>query len=119
MSATIVAVGRLGFDPKMQYTPQGTAKTTMSVAVNSGYGDKKSTIWMNVVAYGSQAENANKYLQKGSVIKFSGHLQSVSSYEKKDGTVGVGVWVGAHEIEFISGMASKDEGGALDEPEEF
>jgi len=56
-----------------------------SLAVNSGYGDKKKTNWINCTAFGKSAEALGKYIFKGSPITIEGHIQT-GSYEKKDGT---------------------------------
>ena len=35
-----IIVGRAGNAPTMRYTPDGTPVTSLSVAINTGYGDK-------------------------------------------------------------------------------
>jgi single-strand DNA-binding protein len=67
----ISGLGRLTKDPEMKYTPAGTAVTNFTLAVNTGYGDKKVTAWVRISSFGKQAEVCNQYLTKGSQIAFS------------------------------------------------
>lgn len=86
--ATINGIGRLGKDPKMQYTPQGTALTHLNVAVNMGFGDKKQTLWISLSSFGAIAEVLNKNLVKGNRISFAAELTGVHEYSKQDGSTG-------------------------------
>lgn len=104
-------IGRLGADPKMQFSPQGGAITNFSVATSCGFGDKKETVWISLVAYGKQAEILNQYLVKGNRIEFTAELQKVRTFEKASGT---GVGVDAKILTFTFIETSKS-----NEPEEF
>lgn len=113
MSATISGIGRLGKEPKMQYSPNGSAITNITVAVDTGFGDKKETVWFSLVAFGVQAEAINKYFSKGNRIGFTADLQKVRTYEKQGGEVGTSVDAKLLTFSFID----KNEGQS--EPEEF
>lgn len=117
MSATFVGQGRLGKNPEMKFSPKGTAITNFSIAVNSGYGDKKKTFWVNVSAFGSQAELMNQWLKKGSWVSINGEITDVRGYTKKDETVGVSLDVRLLTIDFLGDVNSKEDVGS--EPEEF
>ena len=104
-------IGRLGADPKMQFNPQGDPITNFNVAVACGFGDKKETVWISLVAYGKQAEILNKFLAKGNRIEFTAELQKVRTFDK---TNGVGVSVDAKVLTFTFIDTSKS-----NEPEEF
>lgn len=69
--------GRLGQDPKLAYTggPEAKAYLKMSVASNTGFGDKKKTSWIELVMWGKRAESISKFLKRGSRIFFSGTLE--------------------------------------------
>lgn len=110
-------IGRLGKDPKMQYAPSGTAVTHMSVAVTSGYGDKETTTWLNLVAFGKQAEILNEHLSKGSRISFSAELSEVRTFELSGSDKpGVSVDAKIQSFQFIDGSSKQNAGS---EPEEF
>jgi len=81
MYQRIVILGRLGRDPEMRYTPQGTPVTTMSVATDrrwtSAEGEpQQETTWFRVVAWGKQAETCNQYLEKGRLVLVEGRMRS-------------------------------------------
>lgn len=77
----IMLIGNLGRDPEMNYTPNGTAVTRFSLAVNrvtkSASGERQEeTQWFNIVAWQKLAETCNTYLHKGSKIFIEGRLQT-------------------------------------------
>ena len=82
----ITGLARLGSDPKMSYTPKGTAQTFFNVAFSTGFGDHKDTVWVGVGAWGKMAETANQYLKKGSAIVVVLEGTRLRTYEKNDGT---------------------------------
>jgi single-strand DNA-binding protein len=77
----VILVGRLGKDPEMRYTPQGTAVTTLSVATehrwrDGGGKEQKETEWHTVVAWDKLAEACNQYLAKGRLVYIEGRLRT-------------------------------------------
>jgi single-strand DNA-binding protein len=69
----VILVGRLGRDPEMRHTPQGTAVTSMSVATDRTWRDAegtehKETEWHSVLAWNKLAEACNQYLAKGRLV---------------------------------------------------
>jgi len=71
--------GRVGRDPEMQYTPNGNAIVSISIAVDNPYkaGDewKKGTIWVRATFFNKPAETINEYVRKGSMISLAGKLK--------------------------------------------
>lgn len=114
MSATLIGIARLGQEPKMDFTPQGTARTVLNVAFRSGFGDKEKTTWMRAVSFGKQAEILNERLSKGDRVKLVAEFQSVGTYEKSDGSTGINVDIKIMDFEFVD-KGSK----SASEPEEF
>ena len=79
MYQRLVLVGRLGRDPEMRYTPQGTPVTSFSVATSRKYStadgqQKEETAWFRVQVWGKQGETVNQYLTKGSKVLVEGSL---------------------------------------------
>ena len=73
---------RLGKDAEVRRTQSGMAVCSFTGAVDSGYGDKKKTTWVNFVLFGKRAEgNLPQYLVKGAQIAVSGEL-SMDEWEK-------------------------------------
>jgi len=82
-------IGNLGDDPKVRKLDSGKSVANFSIATNeiyrNGNGEKQSeTTWHRLVAWGKQAEIAEKYLKKGSEIALEGKLTN-RSYEDKNG----------------------------------
>ena len=82
-------IGRLGEDPKIKKLDHEKSVANFSLATNESFrdheGNKKSeTTWHKLVAWGKQAELAEKYLKKGSEVAIEGKLTN-RSYEDKNG----------------------------------
>ncbi len=75
----VTALGRLGSDPELRYTPSGTAVANFSLATDVGWCDNKSTVWFRVNAWDKQAEFVNQYLTKGRTVLVVGEL-SLNEY---------------------------------------
>jgi len=105
---TIIFEGRLGRDPEMRYTPEGKAVTSMSIAVDDGFGDKKSTIWIKASLWDKPAENAAQYLQKGDRVLVEGHLAydkatgAPRTYQKQDGATATSFEVTATRVDYLT-----------------
>ncbi len=82
-----VLIGRLGADPELRYTQQGTAVISFDIAVNrpykSGDGNREAD-WISIVAWRQLAELCAQYLKKGSQVAIEGRLQT-RSYDNRDG----------------------------------
>jgi len=102
---TVIIRGRAAKDPVLKYTPEGKAVATISVAVDDGYGDKKSTIWVRVTAWEKLAEVLNNYVVKGQEILCEGKLQHDKEtggpriFTRKDGTTGASFELTAYSID--------------------
>lgn len=82
----VFLLGRLGQDPEMKYTANGHAMTTFSMATNRYWTDdsgekQEKTEWHNVKAWRRQAEIANEFLRRGSLVLVEGRLET-SKYEQ-------------------------------------
>lgn len=76
-----ILIGRLGRDPEVRYTGAGQAVANFSLATEESYKDRrgerqKRTEWHKVVVWGKQAENVEKFLEKGSLVAVEGKLQT-------------------------------------------
>jgi single-strand DNA-binding protein len=84
----VILVGRLGRDPETRYTSSGQAVANFSMATDETYKDRagerqKRTEWHKIVVWGKQAEIAQKYLKKGSLIYLEGRIQSREWMDKE------------------------------------
>lgn len=118
----ITLVGNLGRDPELRYTPQGTAVCNFSIATNEKRKDKTGdlqdvTTWFRVTLWNKQAENAAKYLTKGSQIYIEGRLR-VEEWTDRDGKGRFTLEVQATDMQFIGSRGESGGGGAsFSEPE--
>ncbi|MBK9156258.1 MAG: single-stranded DNA-binding protein [Chloracidobacterium sp.] len=117
----IIIVGNLGRDPELRYTPQGVAVCNFSVATNEKKRDKSGemhdvTTWFKVTLWRQNAENASKYLTKGSPVYVEGRLR-VEEWTDRDGNNRHTLEVQATEMHFLGG-GSRSEEYVRDEAEE-
>lgn len=83
----VVLVGRLTKNPTLQFTPQGVAVSTFTLAVSRTFsnqqGDKEAD-FINCVIWRKPAENVANFLKKGQMAGVEGRIQT-RSYEGQDG----------------------------------
>ena len=90
MNKTVI-LGTLTKDVELKYIPSEAAIGSFTIANNQDYktkdGEKvQKTCFVEVVAYGKQAEIVNQYFHKGSRILVEGALEQQTWVDKKDGT---------------------------------
>lgn len=72
MYAQTIIIGNLTKSPDLKYIPNGTAIAKCSIAYTDGFGDKKTSHFMDIELWGKTAEAFNKYCDKGSKIMVVG-----------------------------------------------
>ena len=84
----VILVGNLTRDVEMRYTQGGLAIGKMGMAVNRRYKQgeeqKESTCFVDLTAFGKQAEVLSQYVSKGSPLFVEGRLE-YSTWEAKEG----------------------------------
>ena len=85
--ATLVATGRLGRDAEIRTVGQNKV-ASFSIAVDQGFGDKKTTMWVDCAYWGTRGEKVAPYLTKGTIVEISGE-PSIRTYESKGTTKAV------------------------------
>ena len=65
---------RLGKDPEMRYTPNGTAVLNFSIAHNWQYKDQNITKWVNATVWADLAEEVNGKFAKGNLFRTKGPI---------------------------------------------
>ena len=107
----VILMGRLTRDPEIRYSQgeRSTAVARYSLAVNRTFkrdGDPDAD-FINCVAFGRQAEFAEKYFHKGIRIVITGRIQT-GSYTNKDGVRVYTTDIIVEEQEFAESKASSD-----------
>lgn len=101
---------RIGNDPTVRYTPDGSAVLDLSLAYNHGKKQddgKRPTQWVNASLWGPRAEKMAPYLTKGTQVFVSCSDVHVSSYDQKDGTKRYVLKARIDVIEFVGGSKSE------------
>lgn len=83
----------------MNYTPEGTAITKFSVAVDNSTKQKKDTLWVNVVSFGFTAEAVATYLSKGKSCIVHGRMRQ-NRYTDRNNLPQVWTELVADRVEF-------------------
>lgn len=80
-----IFTGNISREPELKFIPSsGLAVTKFGLAVNYGWGDKKTVSFLNMTAFAKTAEAIASYVNKGSKVTVRCHVQT-GSYENKDG----------------------------------
>ena len=109
----VILMGNLTRDPELKFLPSGTSVANFGIAMNERYTDrqtgeqKDSPCFVDVEAWGRQAEIVNEYLTKGSPIFIEGSLK-FESWETEDGTKRNRLRVRAFRIQLIGGRRDED-----------
>lgn len=98
---TVNIMGRLTRDCELRATQTGKSVASFTIAVDSGYGEKKTANFIPCVAWEKTAEFVNKYFAKGDMIAITGELRS-RSYEK-DGQKRTVLEVLVSNVDFCGG----------------
>lgn len=112
----VILMGRLTRDPEVRYSQgeQATAIARYTVAVDRRFrrdGDSQTADFIGCVAFGRQAEFAEKYLRKGTKIALTGRIQT-GSYTNRDGQKVYTTDVVVEEQEFAESKAASAEHAA-------
>ena len=86
----VILVGNLTRDPELRYTPKGLAIAKIGLAVNrtwkSETGESKEEVtFVDIDAFGKQAETIGQYLKKGRPILIEGRLRLDQWDDKQTG----------------------------------
>ena len=115
----VILVGNLGQKPEMRYTATQTAVANLSIATRESWKDKESgenrdkTEWHRVVFFGSLAEIAEKYLDKGSSVYVEGKIQT-RKWQDKDGNDRYTTEVLGNQLTMLGSRSSSDSSNQTD-----
>ncbi len=85
----VILIGRLGANPEIKYTADGTMITNFRMATDEVRRTKdgertQKTEWHRIVTFGKLAEICGNYLTKGKLVFIEGRIQT-SSWDDKEG----------------------------------
>jgi len=84
----VIVAGNLTRDPELRYTPKGTAVARLGMAINRSWKNetgetKEEVTFVDIDAFGRQAEVVAQYLKKGRPILVEGRLK-LDQWEDKN-----------------------------------
>lgn len=113
----VFLMGNLTRDPETRVTPTGMTIAKLGLAVNRRYRTKdgeqrEETTFVDIDAFGQQAETIQKYCTKGSGIFVEGRLRLDTWQDKNSGENRSKLGVVLEGFQFVGGRGSGDEGGS-------
>ena len=111
----VMIIGRLGADPEMRYTANGSAVTTFNVATSRTFsrdGERvEETEWFSIVTWNRLAETCAQYLLKGRQVYVEGRMQT-RSWDGQDGQKRYRTELVANEVKFLGSRGDDSESGS-------
>lgn len=110
---TVILMGRLTQDPEVRYIQGANAMAVAHyrLAVDRRFkrDGQPEADFFNLVSFGKQGEFVEKYLQRGSKIVVSGHLQN-NNYQDKDGKMVYRDVIVTDSVEFAESKKASSSG---------
>ena len=113
----VILAGNLTRDPELRYTPKGTAVAKLGLALNRNWttetGEKREEVtFVDVDAFGKQAEVIAQYLRKGRSLLVEGRLKLDQWDDKQTGAKKSKLGVVLESFSFLDSGNRTAEGGA-------
>jgi single-strand DNA-binding protein len=110
----VLLMGNLTRDPQLKYLPSQTAVAEFGLACNRKFRtangeDREEVTFVDVTAFGKQAEVINQYMNKGKPIFIEGRLKYDTWEDKQGGGKRSKLTVVIENFQFVGG---RDGGGA-------
>ncbi len=116
----VILIGNLTRDPELRYTPKGMAIAKIGLAMNRSWkteaGETREEVtFVDVDAFGRQAETLAQYMKKGSPLMIEGRLKLDQWDDKQSGQKRSKLGVVVEGFQFLGG-GNRGEGGAAEAP---
>ena len=113
-------MGNCTRDPEIKYTPKGTAIARIGLAINRSWrtetGEQKEEVtFVDVDAFGKQAETIGQYFKKGRPILMEGRLRYETWDDKQTGQKRSKLGVVLESFQFMD-SGNRGDGGAAPAP---
>ncbi|MEW6158552.1 MAG: single-stranded DNA-binding protein [Verrucomicrobiota bacterium] len=112
----VLLMGNLTRDPELRFTPKGVAIAKIGLAVNRAWRDsatgelKEEVTFVDVDAFGKQAETLGQYMRKGSPIFIEGRLRLDTWEDKQTNQKRSRLGVVLENFRFIDSRTSREGG---------
>jgi len=111
----VILAGNLTRDPELRYTPKGTAIAKFGLAINRTWKNeagetKEEVTFVDVDAFGRQAEVIAQYMKKGRPFLVEGRLKLAQWDDKQTGQKRSRLGVVLESFSFLDSGASRGDG---------
>jgi single-strand DNA-binding protein len=115
----VILMGNVTRDPELRYTPKGMAIAKIGLAVNRSWRNeagetKEEVTFVDIDAFGRQAETIGQYIKKGSPLFVEGRLRLDQWDDKQTGQKRSRLGIVLENFQFIG--APRTDGGSPDAP---
>src|SRR6188474_3444976 len=112
----VILMGNVTRDPELRYTPKGMAIAKFGLAVNRVWrneaGESKEEVtFVDIDAFGKQAETLGQYIKKGSPLFVEGRLKLDQWDDKQTGQKVTKLRVVMENFQFVGGNRAADGSG--------
>ena len=112
----VLLIGNLTRDPELRQTPKGTAVAQFGIAVNRTFRgedgqSREETTFVDLEAWGKQAETISKFMTKGRPIFIEGRLKLDQWEDKNGGGKRSKLRVVVENFHFLGSRQGGEEGG--------
>jgi single-strand DNA-binding protein len=114
----VLLMGNLTKDPELRYSADGTPHASLRMAINRKYKDrqenpKEEVAYVDIKAFGKDAENLSKFVKKGSPLLVDGRL-SYYEWQTDGGDKRNKLSVVCERYQFLSNGARGGRAGEVD-----
>jgi len=111
-----ILIGNVGKDPEIKHLDSGMVIANFPLATSETYKNKNNekvtnTEWHNIVLFRSQAEIAEKYVNKGDALYIEGRIRT-RSWEDKDGNKRYMTEIVGNNMQMLGGGKKSDDTSA-------
>ncbi len=100
-AATLSFRGRLGGTPQLRQTQSGEPVANFNLAIDQGYGERKTTVWVRVAVFGKLATACAENLGPGDLVTAYADSFRVNVWSAKNGSPQGQLEVTARRVDFI------------------
>ena len=117
----VTLIGNLVRDPELRYTPKGLAIAKLGMAINRKWRneageEKEEVVFVDIDAFGRQAETLGQYVRKGNPLFVQGRLKLDQWDDKQTGQKRSRLGVVLESFQFLASGKGRDEGESAPAP---
>ena len=110
----VIVAGKLKDDPELKVTAECRKYSSMQIAIEDTWKNKdgaivKKSTFVNIVCWGSLAENVSRYLSKGRPVMVEGRIET-DSYTDSKGCRQNSTRINATNVVFLENSNTKCKG---------